>query len=137
MTICPGCNEPTERGAQTRTYHSQCDPQMRAEMLERALQLFVDAHTWCCASDFNEAAKAARAALAYKPVQMTGAVRAASVKCDPHEFKYVRRHEGTNGVVGRCILCNTTFTAWPRTMHYEEIVAARDAAGRGGKGEQR
>ena len=38
MSICHGCNQPLEPLAQIRTYHTQCDPQGRVEMLERALQ---------------------------------------------------------------------------------------------------
>ena len=44
-----------------------------------------------------------------------------------HEFEYLRAHIGTDGVVGRCVRCKCRFTAWPGTVHYDEIVAARDA----------
>jgi hypothetical protein len=88
---CHGCNSPIEPIAAIRTYHSGCDPQMRVEMLERALAEL--------AAHFEEAInyiddpsrpeneiigptlivlagrnrlKAARAALEYRPAQMKG-----------------------------------------------------------------
>ena len=45
-------------------------------------------------------------------------------KC-AHDFEYLR-DAGHHGVIGRCIRCKCRFTAWPTTVHYDEIVAARD-----------
>lgn len=47
----------------------------------------------------------------------------ASALCS-HEFEYLRATVG-NGEVGRCVHCKCRFTAWPGTLHYDEIVAAK------------
>ena len=49
---------------------------------------------------------------------------AEAAKCD-HAFAYLGPLQSTSGVVGRCIHCKCRFTAWPGTMHYEEIMAAK------------
>lgn len=76
MSICHGCNEPIERAAQIRTYHAQCDPQGRVEMLERALHRICAMEPSAARSDawtMWEAVHAvAAAALAYKPAQLKG-----------------------------------------------------------------
>jgi hypothetical protein len=54
----------------------------------------------------------------------------ASTKC-AHEFEYLR-DAGAGGVVGRCTNCKCRFTAWPTTVHYAEIVAAKERKGRDG-----
>lgn len=54
---------------------------------------------------------------------MRTAIEAA--KCE-HDFEYL--YETTRGgQTARCRLCRCRFTAWPGTVHYGEIVAARDA----------
>ena len=40
-----------------------------------------------------------------------------------HEFEYVR-DVLANGVVGKCTRCRCRFTAWPGSVHYDEIVGA-------------
>ena len=78
MTACPYCNQPLEPIAAVRTYHGQCDPQGRVEMLERALECLADAveslSTWDgeTPSRLVVPVERARAALAYKPAQMKG-----------------------------------------------------------------
>ena len=83
MTICHGCNQPLEPLAQIRTYHTQCDPQGRVEMLERAMEntLKLSLEAQMSLKDglphtpqmiLVEIFSAARAALAYQPAQMQG-----------------------------------------------------------------
>lgn len=43
----------------------------------------------------------------------------------PHEFDYIGPNK-TGGEVGRCRHCRCRFTTWPGTVHYDDIVAARD-----------
>ena len=47
----------------------------------------------------------------------------AASKCE-HRFAFVAPFRFGNGVVGRCRKCKCRFTAWPGTVHYDEIVAA-------------
>ena len=77
MTICHGCNQPLEPLAQIRTYHRQCDPQMRVEMLERALRAAVHAlrsyqYGNSAPALAEQTAAFSETALAYKPAQMKG-----------------------------------------------------------------
>lgn len=90
MTVCPGCAQPLEPLAQIRSYHTQCDPQGRVEMLERVLRPFVELANSIFAHDTvlhmrprNDddgielmlsvrEVRAACAALDYKPAQIKG-----------------------------------------------------------------
>lgn len=83
MTVCHGCNQPLEPLAQIRTYHRQCDPQMRVEMLERALEkcmqrsleaqmALTDGLPLKPKTILIEIVAIARAAIDYKPAQMKG-----------------------------------------------------------------
>ena len=49
----------------------------------------------------------------------------AYAKCT-HLFLFIRQDVHSKGVTARCPRCRGTFTAWPGTMHYDEIIAARD-----------
>lgn len=55
---------------------------------------------------------------------LRGAAKAAACA---HEFEYLRAYSHGDGVVGRCLKCKCRFTAWPGTVHYEEIVEAMEA----------
>ena len=78
MTTCPGCNLPLEPIAQIRTYHTQCDPQGRVDMLERVLRLARDYVETCLDDLSGEPSEDEVAddlmqidtALAYRPAQM-------------------------------------------------------------------
>jgi hypothetical protein len=78
MTTCHGCNSPIEPLAAIRTYHSGCDPQMRVEMLERALKEIAGLYeaTEVTPANLNKAlfraSSLADMALAYRPAQMKG-----------------------------------------------------------------
>jgi hypothetical protein len=50
----------------------------------------------------------------------------AIARCKPHQFKYLKGHQ-EQGVVGLCTNCKGRFTAWPGTIYYDEIVAAKGA----------
>ena len=50
----------------------------------------------------------------------------AASKCE-HRFEFVAPFRLGNGLVGRCLDCKCRFTAWPGTLHYDEIVAAKAA----------
>ena len=74
---CHGCHQPLEPLAQVRTYHSGCDPQGRAEMLEKALldvaarAAFEQAQpSGMHMTAFSLIEKAASAALDYQPAHM-------------------------------------------------------------------
>jgi len=81
---CHGCHQSLEPATQVRTYHSQCDPQGRVEMLERALSTILPlAEHFPCGIEGSEGAREmqrlcakiaaeARAALVYRPAQMKG-----------------------------------------------------------------
>lgn len=43
-----------------------------------------------------------------------------------HIFLFSRQVVHSGGVAARCPKCRRTFTAWPNTLHYDEIIAARD-----------
>jgi hypothetical protein len=79
MTTCHGCNSPIEPLAAIRTYHSGCDPQGRADMLERELQQALRQWKMSEERDLSTEAsteagmyRAARAALEFRPAQMKG-----------------------------------------------------------------
>ncbi len=82
---CHGCNDPLESGIfEVRIYHGQCDPQGRVESLERALKELVAAwDDYAHEERFGHGITAARAALAYKPVQLGGKVSRASKPAEP------------------------------------------------------
>ena len=70
MTVCHGCNKPLDAGLfEVRTYHTQCDPQGRVTMLERAIQAFL-AHWDSDRRVIDDPVSELRAALAGRPVQM-------------------------------------------------------------------
>lgn len=70
MTTCPGCSQPLEPLAQVRTYHTQCDPQGRVEMLERELRNVLEwARVEGIALRAQEIASIKRV-LEYRPAQM-------------------------------------------------------------------
>lgn len=55
-------------------------------------------------------------------------------KCD-HEFEYLGENaHRIAGVRGYCNKCKCRVTAWPNSMHYDEIVAARDRQRQGSAG---
>ena len=47
---------------------------------------------------------------------------ARAAQCD-HKFTFLRM-TATGGAVGHCERCRYTFTAWPRTVHYDDIIQA-------------
>lgn len=47
-----------------------------------------------------------------------------SVQCE-HDFEQYRESRVHNGVSAYCPKCKCRYTAWPTTVHYDEIVAAR------------
>jgi len=60
----------------------------------------------------------------------------ASAKCE-HEFEYLGAFGHVDGVTARCRICKCRFTAWPGTIHYDEIVAARYAVAKPAQIEER
>lgn len=49
-------------------------------------------------------------------------------RCKPHRFQYLKDH-GDEGVAGICTQCDGRFTAWPGTIYYDEIIAAKPSRG--------
>lgn len=49
-------------------------------------------------------------------------------KRSEHAFEYVRPFPSSRGEVAICTRCRCRFTAFPGTIHYDEIVAARERA---------
>lgn len=50
-----------------------------------------------------------------------------SSKCDHILVPISGPHSGSYRVVARCDICQCRFTAWPGTMHYEDIIEAIEA----------
>ena len=49
-----------------------------------------------------------------------------AAKC-AHDFEYLHATKfARGGEVARCRRCRCRFTAWPGSVHYEAVVAARD-----------
>lgn len=44
--------------------------------------------------------------------------------CPHEEFVFVEHRRGDTGVVGVCKGCGCRFTAWPGTVHYDQILNA-------------
>jgi hypothetical protein len=47
-----------------------------------------------------------------------------SAQCT-HAFEWISERPADGGVVGYCPRCRCRYTAWPGTVHYEEILAVR------------
>lgn len=100
----------------------------RMEMLERALDILLIKIDVVFADDLptpvKEAIEAARAALDYRPAQM----KTTAAACKHEEFKYLKETTG-EGVMGLCLNCYRRVTAWPGSVHYEKILAAKGREG--------